>query len=167
MILPASSFFEKVGTYTNTDRRVQIGRPVIPTPGQAWLDWQVLCELSTRLGYPMSYESPEQVFEEFVSLSPSYAGLNYDLLQGGGKVWPYQPAGSAAIPPATRHAAETAALPGNYSANSSSSPTPSRRRAGAASLCRRSSRRPKDLPDSEFPSCSTPVVCWSTGTPGP
>jgi formate dehydrogenase major subunit len=91
VVLPASSFFEKEGTYTNTDRRVQIGRPVIPMPGEARLDWRVLCELSTRLGYPMNYSSPAQVFDELVSLSPSYAGLSYLNLSGGGKVWPYQP----------------------------------------------------------------------------
>ncbi|MFO0849390.1 MAG: molybdopterin-dependent oxidoreductase [Gemmataceae bacterium] len=89
VVLPASSFFEKLGTYSNTDRRVQIGRPVVAPPGQARLDWQVLCDLSNRLGYPMRYESPEQVFAEYVSLSPSYAGLSYADLAGGGKVWPY------------------------------------------------------------------------------
>ena len=91
VVLPASSFFEKEGTYTNTDRRVQIGRPVIPLPGEARLDWKVLCELSTRLGYPMRYSSPREVFDELVSLSPSYAGLNYANLEGSGKVWPYAP----------------------------------------------------------------------------
>jgi formate dehydrogenase major subunit len=90
VVLPASSFFEKLGTYTNTDRRVQIGRPVIPLPGEARLDWQVICELSTRLGYPMKYDSPSEVFDELVSLSPSYTNLNYDNLAGGGKVWPYR-----------------------------------------------------------------------------
>jgi formate dehydrogenase major subunit len=88
VVLPASSFFEKEGTYTNTDRRVQIGRPVIPMPGEARLDWKVLCELSTRLGYPMHYESPLEVFYEFACLTQSYAGLSYQHLQGGGKVWP-------------------------------------------------------------------------------
>ena len=65
VVLPASSFFEKLGTYTNTDRRVQIGRPTIQPPGEARLDWSVICDLSTRLGYPMRYDSPAQVFDEF------------------------------------------------------------------------------------------------------
>jgi formate dehydrogenase major subunit len=89
VILPASSFFEKLGTYTNTDRRVQIGRPALAPPGEARLDWRVVCDLSTRLGYPMAYESPEEVFAELTSLAPSYAGLNYANLAGGGKIWPY------------------------------------------------------------------------------
>ena len=57
VILPASSYMEKLGTYTNTDRRVQIGRPVLELPGEARLDWQILCDLSTRMGYPMHYDS--------------------------------------------------------------------------------------------------------------
>ncbi len=90
VILPASSFFEKEGTYTNTDRRVQIGRPVIPTPGEARLDWQVLCDLATRLGYRMRYASPAEVFDEFASLAPSYAGLSHANLAGSGKIWPFK-----------------------------------------------------------------------------
>lgn len=95
VVLPASSFFEKQGTYTNTDRRVQLGQPVIPLPGEARLDWQVLCDLATRLGYPMRYDSPEQIFEELTRLAPSYQGLTYANLVGGGKVWPYTPSRSA------------------------------------------------------------------------
>ncbi|MBX9622659.1 MAG: molybdopterin-dependent oxidoreductase [Gemmataceae bacterium] len=92
VVLPASSFFEKLGTYTNTDRRVQVGRPAIPTPGDARPDWQVLCDLSARLGYPMPYPSPAEVFAEFAGLTQSYAGLTHEVLGGGGKVWPYVPA---------------------------------------------------------------------------
>jgi formate dehydrogenase major subunit len=90
VVLPASSFFEKLGTYTNTDRRVQIGRPVLRPPGEARLDWRVICDLSGRLGYPMNYDSPEQVFDELTALAPSYAGLTYANLTGGGKIWPYR-----------------------------------------------------------------------------
>jgi formate dehydrogenase major subunit len=88
VILPATSFLEKTGTYTNTDRRVQIGRKVLEPPGEARLDWQVLCELATRLGYPMRYASPEEVFEEFAGLTRSYQGLTYEWLGSTGKLWP-------------------------------------------------------------------------------
>src|SRR6266446_5228390 len=64
VVLPATSCLEKLGTYTNTDRRVQVGRPALRPPGEARPDWQVLCELAGRLGYPMPYESPEEVFAE-------------------------------------------------------------------------------------------------------
>ena len=88
VVLPASSFLEKTGTCTNTDRRVQVGRAALPLPGEARLDWRVLCDLSGRLGYPMPYESPEEVFAEFAGLTSSYAGLSYANLGQHGKIWP-------------------------------------------------------------------------------
>jgi formate dehydrogenase major subunit len=88
VILPASAFFEKDGTYTNTDRRVQIGRPVLKPPGQARLDWEIICEVSTRMGYPMSYDSTEEVFAEFAGLTSSYATLRHGNLGSTGKLWP-------------------------------------------------------------------------------
>jgi formate dehydrogenase major subunit len=88
VVLPATSFFEKTGTYTNTDRRVQVGRPALQPPGQARLDWQVICEIAHRMGYPMRYDDPEQIFEEFVALAPSYAGLSYESLGTEGRLWP-------------------------------------------------------------------------------
>jgi formate dehydrogenase major subunit len=88
VILPATSFFEKVGTYTNTDRRVQLGRRVLEPPGEARLDWKITCELSTRMGYPMAYGSPAEIFAEFTALAPSYAGLTYQNLGLTGKLWP-------------------------------------------------------------------------------
>jgi formate dehydrogenase major subunit len=88
VILPASSYLEKLGTYTNTDRRVQIGRPVLRLPGQARLDWEIVCEISTRMGYPMRYRSPAEVFDEFASLTDSYATLRHANLGATGKLWP-------------------------------------------------------------------------------
>jgi formate dehydrogenase major subunit len=88
VILPATSFLEKTGTVTNTDRRVQIGRPALQSPGEARADWQVLCDLATRMGYPMHYDSPQQIFAEFASLTESYRGLTYEALGRTGKLWP-------------------------------------------------------------------------------
>jgi formate dehydrogenase major subunit len=88
VILPATSFFEEYGTYTNSDRRVQVGQKVIDPPGQARFDWELVCEIATRMGYPMSYESAEQIFAEFTSLAPSYSGLDYENLKPVGKLWP-------------------------------------------------------------------------------
>jgi formate dehydrogenase major subunit len=88
VVLPSSSYLEKLGTYTNTDRRVQIGRPVLRMPGEARLDWQIICEISTRMGYPMRYDSPEQVFEEFAGLTSSYRTLRHGNLGPAGKLWP-------------------------------------------------------------------------------
>ncbi|MBI4588235.1 MAG: formate dehydrogenase subunit alpha, partial [Candidatus Rokubacteria bacterium] len=88
VILPATSFFEKTGTYTNTDRRVQIGKKAVDPPGQARLDWEIVSEIARRMGYPMNYRSPEEIFGEFTALAPSYQGLTYPNLEPHGKLWP-------------------------------------------------------------------------------
>ncbi len=88
VILPASSFFEKTGTFTNTDRRVQVGRKALSSPGEARLDWEIVCDVARRMGYPMAYDSTEEIFEEFTALAPSYAGLTHENLQPTGKLWP-------------------------------------------------------------------------------
>ncbi len=61
---------------------------MIDPPGQARFDWELVCEIATRMGYPMSYESAEQIFAEFTSLAPSYSGLDYENLKPVGKLWP-------------------------------------------------------------------------------
>jgi len=88
VILPATTKLEKVGTYTNSDRRVQVGRKALQPPGSAREDWKIICELSTACGYPMSYASSSDVFDEMTSLSPSYAGLTHENLGLTGKLWP-------------------------------------------------------------------------------
>jgi formate dehydrogenase major subunit len=88
VILPATSYLEKLGTYTNTDRRVQIGRPALKPPGDARLDWQIVCEIATRMGYPMTYAKVEDIFDEFVGLTNEYKGLSYEALGPTGRLWP-------------------------------------------------------------------------------
>jgi len=88
VVLPASSYFEKLGTYTNTDRRVQLGRPALKPPGEARLDWEILCDVMTRMGYPQKYKDVEEVFVEFAELTESYKGLRFKHLGGPGKLWP-------------------------------------------------------------------------------
>ena len=88
VILPASSYFEKSGTYTNTDRRVQLGQPVLTSPGEARQDWQIICQIAGRLGFPMEYESPAEVFAEFAGLTTNYNGLTHENLGPTGKLWP-------------------------------------------------------------------------------
>jgi len=88
VILPASAYLEKHGTFTNTDRRVQIGRPVLRMPGGARLDWEILCDVATRMGYPMQYASPAAIFDEFASLTDAYRTLSYENLGSTGKLWP-------------------------------------------------------------------------------
>ncbi len=73
VILPATSYLEKDGTYTNTDRRVQLGRKVLDPPGEAREDWEIVQEIARRLGLDWNYASPREVFDEMVPLMPSYA----------------------------------------------------------------------------------------------
>ena len=72
VILPASSYLEKDGSYTNTDRRVQLGRKVMDCPGQARVDWEIIQDLAQRVGLDWSYSGPSEVFDEMVALMPSY-----------------------------------------------------------------------------------------------
>jgi formate dehydrogenase major subunit len=88
VILPASSYMEKDGTYTNTDRRVQLGRKVLDPPGQARVDWEVVQDIANRIGLGWNYTSARDVFEEIVSVMPSYTNLNYDNLGLTGKLYP-------------------------------------------------------------------------------
>ena len=88
VVLPSTAFPEKTGTYTNTDRRVQIGRRALDPPGEAREDWRIVAELSERLGYPMEYASEAEIFDEIASLTPFMAGMSYDRLGDHGLVWP-------------------------------------------------------------------------------
>ncbi|HTS99639.1 MAG TPA: formate dehydrogenase subunit alpha [Streptosporangiaceae bacterium] len=88
VILPASSYLEKEGTYTNTDRRVQRGRKVLDPPGQARVDWEVIQDIANRIGLGWSYSSPREIFEEIVSVMRSYTNLSYDNLGPAGKLYP-------------------------------------------------------------------------------
>lgn len=88
VLLPATSFAEKAGTFTNTERRVQLVRPAIAPPGQARPDWQILTEVACRMGADWHYDSAAAVFDELAGLTPQYAGMSHDRLQSGGLQWP-------------------------------------------------------------------------------
>jgi formate dehydrogenase alpha subunit len=88
VVLPAASFAEKEGTFTNTERRVQLLRRVLAPPGEARPDWKILCDLAARLGAPMSYQSAADIMDEIASLTPIYGGVHHDRLEGRGLQWP-------------------------------------------------------------------------------
>jgi len=88
VVLPASAFPEKTGTFTNTDRTVQLGRQAIDPPGQARQDLWILCELAARLGLPWDYGHATRdaapvalVFDEMRHAMPSIAGMTWARLQ--------------------------------------------------------------------------------------
>jgi len=88
VVLPAASFAEKDGTFTNTDRRVQRVRTALPKPGEARDDWSIVCDIATRAGYPMSYGSPSEILDEIASVSPIYGGMSFDRIEEAGLPWP-------------------------------------------------------------------------------
>ena len=88
VVLPSACFAEKDGTFSNTERRVQRVRKAVAPPGDARDDWWITCEIATRLGYPMHYDGPEEIFDELARVTPSYGGLSYARLEKEGIAWP-------------------------------------------------------------------------------
>jgi formate dehydrogenase alpha subunit len=88
VVLPGVCFAEKEGTFTNTERRVQRVQRVLPPPGETRQDWEILCAVATRLGFPMAYDSPAEIMDEIAGLTPIYGGVSYDRLKKGTLQWP-------------------------------------------------------------------------------
>jgi len=89
VILPAASFAEKDGTFTNTERRVARIRKAIEPVGEARTDWEIICEIATRCGYKgMSYNHPSEIMDEIARLTPIYGGISYERLEPFGLQWP-------------------------------------------------------------------------------
>ena len=106
VVLPASSYLEKDGSYTNTDRRVQRGRKVLDPPGEARVDWEIIQVFANRVDYEMNYSSAEEIFDELVSLMPNYTNLTYgDLGPTGSSLNadPDTPTGDRPLPGSVRH----------------------------------------------------------------
>lgn len=89
VVLPATSFAEKDGTFTSTDRRIQRVRKAVKAPGQAKPDWLILTEIMNKMGYPKIYHHPSEIMDEIASVTPQFAGVSYDRLENiSGLVWP-------------------------------------------------------------------------------
>jgi predicted molibdopterin-dependent oxidoreductase YjgC len=91
VILPNVSFAEKTGTFTSTERRVQMVCQAINPVGEARPDWQIVSDLGRRLGYGWDYTSPAQIMDEIAALTPIYAGITHDRLEKGERLqWPVE-----------------------------------------------------------------------------
>lgn len=88
VVLPAVSWAEKEGTFSNTERRVQKVNPALKPRGNAKADWQITVELANKLGLAWDYTCAEDIFQEIAALTPSYAGISYDRLGVSGIHWP-------------------------------------------------------------------------------
>jgi len=129
VVLPSASFAEKDGTFTNTERRVQRVRKALEPPGQARQDWEIICDLSTRLGYAMRYDEPSQIMDEIASLTPIYGGISFERIEQRGLQWPC---------PAKDHPGTPFLHKGKFSRGKGRfHPTPF--------------REPAEMPDAEYP----------------
>ncbi|MDR1043784.1 MAG: formate dehydrogenase subunit alpha [Candidatus Adiutrix sp.] len=88
-ILPATSWGEHDGVYTSSDRGFQRIRKVIEPVGDIKDDWEIICLLSTAMGYPMKYKNTEAIWNEMIDLSPKFTGATYEKMERQGSVqWP-------------------------------------------------------------------------------
>jgi len=113
VILPATSFFEKTGTFTNTDRTVQLARRVLPPPGDARADLWAIGEIAKRLGLDWHYSGPDAgvgaVYEEMRQAMPSVRGITWARLERDGAVtYPCQEVGDPGEPIVFRQTFPTA-----------------------------------------------------------
>ena len=132
VVLPAATFAEKNGTFSNTERRIQRGRQAIKPVGDSKPDWEIVCDMAKKLGAPgFDFSGPQEIMEEISSLTPSYAGITYDRLEQGSIQWPC---------PDKDH-------PGTPTLHTGGFATPS----GKAKLVPLSFRESAELPDDEYP----------------
>ncbi len=89
IVLPGVTFAEKDGTFTNTERRVQMVRAAVKPAGDARQDWWITCQLGQRMGGKgFDFASPSRIMEEIARLTPSYGGISHPRLDKGGLQWP-------------------------------------------------------------------------------
>ena len=88
VFLPGTSFLEKDGTFTNAERRINRVRPVMPSRTGKF-EWETTCALATALGFPMHYDNAAQIMDEIASITPTFAGVSFEMLDRVGSVqWP-------------------------------------------------------------------------------
>jgi formate dehydrogenase major subunit len=89
VVLPACSFVEKTGTFTNTDRTVQMVKQVMEPKGDSRPDWKILQDLANRMGRNWDYDDTAEIMEEVNSLTPLYGGITHERVEkNGGLQWP-------------------------------------------------------------------------------
>jgi len=88
VVLPGASFAEKTGTFTNSERRVQLINKAIEPIGASRPDWQIVCEVAGRMGYPFNYADTSEIMDEIASVAPIYGGISHDRIRKVGLQWP-------------------------------------------------------------------------------
>jgi formate dehydrogenase alpha subunit len=99
VVLPATSFAEKEGTFTNTERRVQRVRKAIEPVGNSRPDWMIICDIAKNMGAKgFDFGGPEEIMEEIRKVTPSYAGITYERIERAGLQWPCPDTGHPGTP---------------------------------------------------------------------
>lgn len=88
VVLPGACWAEVDGTFTNTERRVQMIRKAVEPPGQAMPNWKIFCEIGNRLGLSMNYNCAQDIFDEMATLTPSFSGITYNRIDSTPIHWP-------------------------------------------------------------------------------
>ncbi|MGC1578746.1 MAG: formate dehydrogenase subunit alpha [Beijerinckiaceae bacterium] len=148
VVLPASAFAEKSGSFTNTDRRVQLARQVIDPPGDARQDWWIIQEIARRIGLDWNYSGPAEVFAEMASTMPSLKNISWERLEREGAV---------------TYPVDSPDKPGNEIIFASGFPTPS----GRGKIVPARLLPPDEIPDDEYPmvlSTGRVLEHWHTGS---
>ena len=147
VVLPASAHAEKLGTYTNTNRQVQIGRPCVPMPGDARLDLDILVALADRMGLAWTARDVPSVYAEMASHMPSLANIPFERVEREGAV---------------TYPARAEDLPGEAVIFRDGFPTPS----GRAKVVPADLLPPAEVPDADYPMVLTTgrlLEHWHTG----
>jgi formate dehydrogenase major subunit len=148
VVLPASAHAEKWGTFTNTNRQVQLARPVLNPPGSARLDWQLIQAIAQGIGLPWNYKDVSEVFAEMAEVMPSLKNITWErLLREDAVTYP----------------CDAPDQPGNEIIFSASFPT----RSGRAKIVPADLLPPDELPDGEYPlvlSTGRLLEHWHTGS---
>src|SRR5882757_5631791 len=148
VILPASAFAEKSGTFTNTDRRVQLAREVIKPPGDARQDLWIIQEIAKRMGLDWNYNGPADVFAEMTQVMPSLKNITWERLEREGAV---------------TYPVDDPSKPGNEIIFTTGFPTAS----GRGKIVPAHVIPPDELPDDEYPmvlSTGRVLEHWHTGS---
>jgi len=148
VVLPASAHAEKWGTFTNTNRQVQIGRPVVSPPGEARQDWMLIQELAQRIGLTWNYGHISDVFAEMTKVMPSLANITWQRLEREDAV---------------TYPCAAPDQPGSEIIFATSFPTAS----GRARIVPTDLVPPSELPDDEYPMVLTTgrmLEHWHTGS---
>jgi formate dehydrogenase alpha subunit len=88
VVLPGASFAEKTGTFTNSERRVQLINKAIEPIGNSRSDWEIVCEMASRMGYAFNYADTSEIMDEIAAVAPIYGGISHERIRKVGLQWP-------------------------------------------------------------------------------